>query len=531
MSEPEVTVTRRRRPSAIWLVPIVSLVLGAWMVVHTLQSQGPLIRIVFSSGSGIEPGKTKIKALDVQVGLVETVGLADDLEHVVVTARLDKAVTPLLVEDTQLWVVLPRITAGGVSGLGTLLSGSYIQLAPGTGEPGRRDFVGLDEPPVTPAGAAGLHFSMVGDWASSLSSGDPVLYKGLAVGRIESSEFDIASQKVRFDAFVEAPYDELVTTTTRFWNASGFSLSATANGIEVQVASIEALLIGGVDFGLPEGVQPGERVVQDTVFTLYANKASMNEQPYEYGLEYVVRFPSSLRGLQPGAPVEYRGIRVGHVERVLLEEMVAQGLQGEAEALPVLIRIEPGRFALPDSEEGKAMLAREIEQVVEKGARVTLATGNLLTGSMYIYIDIYDDAPPAKMGTFEGRPTIPTIPSGLAGLERKLSAVLDKVNELPIERTLDVATQVLADLSAMLGSEEAKGLPVSLDGTLVELQGLLRSVSAESRIQEQLLRTITELDRTLESFREVLSTLEDKPNSLIFSREPRADPRPPAGSP
>ena len=314
MTEAKAVVSERRRISAVWLVPIVALVLGLWMVIHTLRSQGPEITIAFSSGEGIEADSTKIKYRAVEVGLVKSVGLADDLESVVVTARIDKAAAPLLREDAQFWVVRPRIGPGGVSGLGTLLSGGYIQLASGTGKEGRRDFEGLDTPPVTPAGTPGLNLRLVGEHAGSVSIGDPILYEGFRVGRIETAKFDVASRRMQYGAFIQAPYDALVSSATRFWNSSGLSLSVTADGIQVKTASIEALLIGGVSFGLPEGSEPGSPVEAGETFELYPDYSSVNQRPYLHGLEYVVRFPQSVRGLRPGAPVEYRGIRMGVVE-------------------------------------------------------------------------------------------------------------------------------------------------------------------------------------------------------------------------
>jgi paraquat-inducible protein B len=530
MTEAKATVSERRRISAIWLVPIVALVLGIWMVIHTLRSQGPEITVVFSSGASIEAGKTKIKFRDVEVGRVESVGLADDHESVVVTARLDKGAAPLLREDTQFWVVRPRVGPGGVSGVGTLLSGGYLQLAPGTGKEGRRDFVGLDEPPVTPAGTPGLHFKLVAEHSGSVGSGAPILYKGFRVGRIESAEFDVASQKMQYGAFIEAPYDELVTSATRFWNASGISVSATADGIQVQTASLEAVLVGGVVFGLPEGVEPGGPVEAGETFKLYESYASVNERPYRQSVEYVVRFPRSVRGLRPGAPVEYRGIRIGRVERVLLAEMTAHGLTGKGQPIPVLIRIEPGRLELPDSEEGAAELARAIEAAVRSGLRATLSTGNLLTGSLYVYLEIYPDEAPAKMGSFAGHPTIPTIAGGLEGIQVRLSTLLDKLNALPLGELLDRVDRLLADVDAIVASEDMQSLPASLEGTLAQLRDTLNSVSADSAMQERLLRTITEFDRTLQSLRGLLETLEEQPNALIFNREPGEDPRPPAGS-
>ena len=531
MTEAKATVSERRRISAIWLVPIVALVLGIWMVIHTLRSQGPEITVVFSSGASIEAGKTKIKFRDVEVGLVESVGLAEDLESVVVTARLDKAAAPLLREDTQLWVVRPRVGPGGVSGLGTLLSGGYLQLAPGTGKRGRRHFVGLEDPPVTPAGTPGLKFRLVAEQSGSVGSGAPILYKGFRVGRIESAEFDVASQKMQYGAFIEAPYDELITSTTRFWNASGISLSATADGIQVQTASLEALLVGGVVFGLPVGVEPGGPVEAGETFTLYDNYPSVNERPYRHSVEYVVLFPQSVRGLRPGAPVEYRGIRIGRVERVLLKEMAAKGFSGKGEAIPVLIRLEPGRLELPDSEEATATLARAIEAGVGNGLRATLSTGNLLTGSLYVYFDRYPDEPPAEIGSFAGHPTIPTIASGLEGIQVRISTLLDKLNALPLEELLDRVDRLLADVDAIVASEGVQSLPASLEETLAQLRDTLDSVSTDSAMQERLLRTVTEFDRTLQSLRDLLETLKEKPNALIFSSEPGEDPQPPAGSP
>ncbi len=531
MSEPRATVSETKRVSLVWLVPIVALVLGAWMVIHTIQSQGPEITVVLSTAEGIEAGKTKIKALNVQVGIVESAVLGDNHDHVVVKARLDKAATALLREDTEFWVVRPRIGTAGVSGLGTLLSGGYIQLAPGTGEKGRREFVALDDPPLTPTGTPGLHFKMTSDHAGSVSSRDPVLYKGFRIGLVESAEFDVASQQMHYTAFIAAPYDELVSSSTRFWHASGISVSAGADGLEVETASLEALIVGGVAMGLPDNVAPGEAVTAGATFQLYENFASVNERPYKAALEYVVTFPQSVRGLRPGAPVEYRGIPVGLVEGILLRELFNTDVTGRGAPIPVLIRIEPGRLELPDSEDGKKGLARAVELSVARGLRATLSTGSLLTGSQYVALDFYRDEPPVEMGSFAGRPTIPTIASGLAGIQHKLGSVLDKINALPLESLLDRADTTLADLNAILGSEATRSLPATLDTTLADLGRALNSVSAESALQDRLLQTITKLDRTLESLRALLDTLADKPNALIFSHEPEDDLQPPAGSP
>jgi paraquat-inducible protein B len=500
----EATVTQRRRISGVWVVPIVAVVLGVWMVVYAWRTEGPEITITFSTAEGIEAGKTKIKARSVGVGIVESVVLGDDLKSVVLTATLDRAAIPLLHEDTQFWVVRARIGAGGVSGLGTVLSGGYIELAPGTGKLGRREFKGHDEPPVTPAGTPGLHLSLESDRAGSVSAGN-----------------DMA----RYGAFIEAPYDDLVNTRTRFWNVSGISFSATAAGIEVQTASLESLLLGGVAFGLPEGVEPGNPVDDGASYPLFGSYKDINEDPYQHSVEYVVRFARSVRGLQPGAPVEYRGLKSGYVERLLLEELAGEraeeGRRGTGRPIPVLIRLEPGRLQMTDTAEGEALLEATVAEGVDNGLRATLSTGSLLTGSLYVALDMYPDEAPAKLGTFAGRPTIPTIPGGLEAIEYRVAKLLDKLNALPLDdvtrsadatlreadATLSELRRSVAELRLLLASEDFQGLPGSVDSSL------------------------RELDRTLRSVNAVAETLEDQPNALVFPRAHVKDPEPPAGSP
>ncbi len=530
MAEASATVSERRRISKIWVVPIVALVLGLWMVLYTLQTQGPEVTIVFSTAEGIEAGKTRIKLRSVEVGLVESAGLGDDMESVVVKARIDKAAAPLLRDDTQFWVVRPRIGKEGVSGIGTLLSGGYIQLAPGSGREGRREFVGREEPPVTPAGTPGLSLRLTSDRAGSVGTGDAVLYKGFRVGRVESSEFEVESQRMHYGVFIEAPYDDLLTSSTRFWNASGFSLSTTADGVELHTGSLETILSGGVAFGLPEGMEPGSPLESGAAFELYPDYKSVNARPYRHGLHYVVDFEQSVRGLRPGAPVEYRGLPVGRVERILLQELVADGLTGEGTSIPVLLRLEPGRLELPDSEVGVKALRDAISSAVSNGFRASLATGSLLTGSLYVTLDMYPDAEPAVMGEFAGHPTIPSVASGLEGIQQQVFALLEKLNALPLEDVADSAAQAVAHLEALMASRELQALPASLEATMVELERVLASVSDDSLLQERLGRTLGELERTLESLQAVLGTLEDQPSSVLFPREPELDPEPPAGS-
>lgn len=530
MAEATAKVTKRRRISKIWLVPIVALVVGAWMVVHTWRNQGPQITITFASGEGIEAEKTKIKLREVELGHVESVRLADDFKHVVVTSRLEKFATPLLREDTQFWVVRPRVGPGGVSGLGTLLSGGYIQLSAGASERTRRDFIGLEDPPVTPWGVPGLRFKLVSERAGSVGAGDPVLYKGFRVGRIDSADFDVKTQTMKYGAFVEAPYDKLVTTSTRFWRASGVSFTANMDGISLSTGSLETILIGGITFGQPEGMEPGEPADAGAVFELYPNEVAVNERPYKHGVEYVVRFSRSVRGLKPGSAVEFRGIPVGRVERIMIDHLEVLRSSADGLSIPVLLRVEPGMIGLPDTEVGAAELGKAITNAVRHGLRATLATGSLLTGSLYISLGMYPDEPAAETASFDEYPTIPTTGGGLEAIENRVVTLLDKVNSLPLEKLVEEIDAAVTSVNAILQGPAMHSLPKSIESTLADLRTALTGISADSPLQGRLVRTLTELDRTLGALRNVLETIDEKPNSLIFSRERPKDPEPKVGS-
>lgn len=535
MTDAHATISQKTRISPIWIVPIVALALGIYMVIFTLQNEGPEIHITFSTAEGLEAGKTKIKFRNVEIGLVESVGLGDDLKSVVVTASLEKAAEVLLREDTEFWVVRPRIGRGGVSGLSTMLSGGYIQIAPGSAAKLKTVFVGLEDPPVTPAGTPGKRLTIISDRAGSVGVGDPILYKGFAVGAVETEEFDVETQGMRYEVFINAPFDDLLSTATRFWNISGVSVSADASGIKASIGSLESLLMGGVEFGLPEDISHGEEVSSGAIFQLYDNYAQVNERPHAYALEYVVQFTRSVRGLAPGAPVEYRGLPAGQVVRIMLDEF-SQGAEGTGERqgnpIPVLIRLEPARLEFPDSAEGMELLRSAIENTVRNGGmRASLETGNLLTGSLYVSFGLYPNETPAEIGSYRNRPTIPTIESGLGGIEQRITRLLDKLNELPLDETLAELNGTIAGLNDLVSSEGMQSLPASLDSTLKELQVTLASFSSDSELQARLLPTITELNQTLTSFRQVLDTLSEQPNALIFNRAPVDDPRPPAGSP
>ena len=542
MTAEKVEIKDSRSISAIWIIPLLALVLGIYMVVHNWMTEGPDIEIAFKTASGLEQGKTKIKYRNVTMGVVQDVRLNSDFDGVIATAKLDRQALPLLREDTDFWVVTARVGLGNISGLDTLLSGAYIQLAPGKGDKEKRKFVALEQPPLTPADAPGVRVHLSSKQSSSISAGDAVLYAGYNVGRVETMEFNADSRELQYTLFIDAPYHDLVDTHSRFWDVSGISLSAGAAGFKVETGSLETILLGGVAFGLPPGIARGKPVGSDANFKLYDSFEDIQDNPYRYGTHYVTSFAPSLKGLSPGAPVEYRGITLGRVERIMLKESlqenIALGKQGEGAKIPVLIYLEPGRLEMPDDAQSIVDLRESITRGVINGMRASLETGNLLTGAKFINIDYYDEIEAAKVGEFDNYPTIPTLETGLGQLEQKVTSILDKLNALPLDATFTEANNAIATLNSTLENlnnlvmdDGTQRLPAQLDQTLKELSNVLEGFSSSSGAYQSINSSLLRLNRTLGNVESLSRTLTEKPNAVVFPSRTAPDPVPEVSNP
>lgn len=538
MSEMKATVSSGRKFSAIWILPLVTLIVGVIIVAHSMMTQGPTITIDFETADSLEVGKTKIRLLSVNVGVVENVSIKKDLSGVTATIKLDQNTRHLLVDDTRFWIVRARVGAGGISGLSTILSGAYIEMAPGSGVNKTMEFVGLESPPLTPVDAPGLRLSLYTDRAGSVSEGNTVLYRGYPVGRVEAMEFDPERRQVHYDIFIDAPYHQLVGSDTRFWDASGIALKASAGGFEVDMGSMDTILLGGVSFGRVPGLRKGGLIESGQEFKLYSSYDAILEHPYSYGTYYVVSFSQSLRGLVPGAPVEYRGIEIGRVERILLKELAAAGMSGTGQAIPVLIYLEPGLLEVGDSEKAVEALRVIIDQGVRtNGLRASLETGNLLTGKQLISIDYFPDEEPAELDKFEQYSVIPSVETGVARLEQQVSAFLEKLNALPLEETvagankaLSKADDTLTSLTAaidsansVLANENVQALPDELVATLYDLRTVLNGLTPNSKMAQSLGSSVSTLNATLISLDALIRQLSIKPNAIIFPVSPEPD--------
>ncbi|MBM6551577.1 intermembrane transport protein PqiB [Marinomonas ostreistagni] len=527
-------VKSTRNISKIWLIPLVTLILGAWFIFQDIKGQGVSIEIEFETAAGLEAGKTQLKIRDVVIGRVDDIRLSDDSSSVLVTANLDSDAEKYLRTDTRFWVVSPQVSLAGISGLQTLVSGSYIDMSPGVeGEPARQ-FKGLSDPPVTPIGTPGLRVYLQSEQSFTAKVGDPVIYRGLSVGRIETVEYDLKSRRAEYSAFIEAPFDQLVTSNTRFWNSSGIELELGVEGLGVTTSSLESLLVGGITFDEPNEMPPVEPLSEDRVFHIYPTKKSAVAHRYEQTVYYVILVESSVRGLVEGAPVEYRGLKIGQVEEVNLKlESDDREIQADAYKIPVLISIQPGRANLTDDEQGKQRIAQQLEAWVARGLRASLKTGNLLTGSVFVDLQHYDDVESARLGEVAGYTVIPTVPGQIMQLAEQINTTLEKVNDLPINGVAQDLRTLLQDLasSAQAFNDTSNSLTTKLDqldmrglnDTLASLNTLLTNLSEDEQGMSSVNETMTEIQEAIRELKPLLQKMNSAPNSLIFKSQVAPD--------
>ncbi|MFO7708213.1 MAG: MlaD family protein [Desulfobacterales bacterium] len=478
----------------VWLVPVVAALIGGWLVVKALYEKGPEITITFKAAEGLEAGKTRIKYKDVEIGQVTGISLGEGLSHVVVKAQLVKDAEHFISENTRFWVVRARVTASAIYGLGTVFSGAFIDLDPGSRGKPARAFTGLEEPPVVTSGLSGRHFVLESERRESLEVGAPVYYRQLRVGEVVAYRLKEDGSKIEIKIFIRAPFHEFVRQNSRFWSASGVDVKMDASGIRVNTESIVSILIGGIAFDtFDHEVAPATPAPEESIFTLFKNREAAQAKIYSTKNYFVLLFEESVRGLSPGAPVEFRGIQIGQVVDIRPEF----DLKVNKVKIPVIIAAEPERISaagkLPRGVTQEALL----DHLVEAGLRAQLRMGNLLTGQNYVVLDLFPNAKPAQIvrGGKYGYPEFPTTPTPLEEIGPKLTQLIAKLDKIPLE-------QIGVDLrDAIRGAKEFANAPElgeairSLNAALKELQQLTAQVRTQTA--PELSATLQQAQRSL----------------------------------
>jgi paraquat-inducible protein B len=516
-----VPVTRSRwRVQWIWIVPVVAVLIGVWLAAQAILQQGPTITISFKTGDGLEAGKTKIKFKDVDIGVVKSVALSPDYSRVIATAELSRDATKMLVDDTRFWVVRPRVSGGTVSGISTLLSGAFIGMDIGNSKRDRRDYVGLEAPPVFASDVPGREYVLKSEDLGSVAIGTPIFFRRLQVGQVTSYELDPNGKGITMRVFINAPYDKFVVADTRFWHASGVDVSLNTEGVKVNTQSLVSILVGGLAFQTPPGARDDEpQAAAKTTFELFSDRTEAMKQHDRIVETYVFNFKESVRGLVVGAPLEFRGIPIGEVAAINTRfDPVTRQF-----SIPVTVKLYPERFTsrLQDEPRGGRLSRSPREMadfLVSRGMRGQLKTGSLITGQLYIALDFFPNAPKAQVDWERNPPELPTISSGLQSLQDSITDLIARVNKIPFEAIGKNAQQTLARADTLLQNFDTQLVPQARD-TLTAARTTLDSANnalqPDSALQQDTADAIRELSRTASSLRALAEYLERHPEALI----------------
>jgi paraquat-inducible protein B len=527
-SPPAPRVARRRDwlPSLVWFIPIIAALVGVTLVVHILMQRGPEIELSFKTAEGLEAGKTAVKYKDVQIGMVESLRLSRDRSHVRVKVQLNKDAAAFTAKDTRYWVVRPRLDTSGISGLGTLLSGAYIGVDAGSAEETADEFVGLEAPPIVTRDASGRQFLLHAKDVGSLDVGSPVYFRRIKVGQVAAYELDGDGKGVTLRVFVNAPYEKFVDANTRFWHASGIDMQVSASGLTLRTQALATILLGGIAFGTPDlgTSSSGPAALENTAFVLAQDEAAAMKQKDGSAETMLLLFNQSLRGLSPGAPVDFRGVVIGEVKSIGVEFD-----RDEREfKMPVLIQIYPDRLqrSVPgEAAESKYSQKQRLQFLVNKGLRAQLRPGNLLTGQVYVALDFFPKVAPAKVDLNKTPLELPTVPNSLDELQAQIQEIASKLNKVPFEQigkdlrtsltTLNKTLTSAEELTRTLNNDVSPEITAAMKDARKTINSAEQTLSQDSPLQQDMREAMREITRAAGSVRVLTDYLERHPESLL----------------
>jgi paraquat-inducible protein B len=498
---------RTRRISVIWVIPLVALAIGAWLAWDTLSKEGPTITVTFNSGEGLQAGQSQLKYKDIVFGTVKSLELAPDHSHVIVTLATTHQAEPLLTDKTVFWVVKPRLFAGNISGLETLLSGSYIGMMPGAeGGKSQHAFKGVEDPPILTEHIAGHAFLLKAKRLGSIQLGSPIFFRDQNVGEVLGWDIADMAEYVTIHAFVRAPYDGYVNDETRFWNASGLSIKLAGTGLEIQLESIKALLLGGIAFETPDLRGKVQVASADNhVFPLFSDRDTAQAASYTRKIQVVSYFPGSVSGLGPGSPVTMHGLTVGRV----LDVRLAFDRTKDVIVAPVRYEIEPERIVGVGQRVFKTD-AESVLAVLKAGLRATLQSTNLITGQQQVALDFLRDAPSVEVKEQDGYFVLPSAEGGgFAGLQSSVNTLLDKVNTINFDQIGKDLQNLLQSTSALLSGPQMRETLNKLAATLASADTFTRNLNAGTAPAFKQLPEMTgQLQKTLNNTNKLLVSLD-----------------------
>jgi paraquat-inducible protein B len=479
---PEASVHLAKWSPWIWIVPVVAIFFVGYLVVRYGFFGGGDITVRFAEARGLDR-YSPVRFRGAKVGTVQKISIDKDMKAVVVRISMDATMRHALRTGTRFWIVEPGLESGGIGGL---LSGTYVAIAPGEGEE-TREFAGQEYAPVLAAPEAGKTVILEAEGAGSIGVGTAVRFEGVRVGRILGSEFDDERGVTAIHVFVVERFANRVRQSTRFWRTGGLNISVAGAGVSMGDASLASLLSSEVAFYTPE-ILAGEPVPQGTRFELHDSRAAAIASADGPHLTYLTFFPGAINGLTVGTPVQMKGVQVGRVREVRLRYVP----ESASLQTPVTLEIDPRLLEFQTNEYTTREDLRNgmndaLQRLIQRGMRATLATSLVLPGASAVALDMVASPGTGRLVLTNNPPIIPAAATGtgLEGALASLNRLAARIDNLPLER-------IAGDLrSAAQRMNELMSDPI-LDQSLQRLDSSLRQIESAAIIARENVGPIAE---------------------------------------
>ncbi|HEO99288.1 MAG TPA: MCE family protein [Epsilonproteobacteria bacterium] len=520
--------------TSIWIVPFAALLIALWLAYQYYSELGPEIKIVFPNNEGLQAGQSVIKYRDVTIGKVTRIHLENDGSQVAVYARMEKTAEPFLNEHTKFWIVKPEVGMGGISGLDTLISGTYINVYAQKGEESRTVFTGL--PYIYRSDKDGEYFHLNAPEGYNVAQGTPIFFKHIKVGEVEYVTVSLDGRGIDFYVYIEKEYVPYVHTDSKFWVRSAFDVDISNGRLNVNIAPLSHLIQGGISFS-SSGQDASRPVPSGHLFTLYKNNNVAEEKKIGKGGRAIKRYElhvlDSVAKLKQEAAVRYEGYEVGQVTKVMTAyNPLTHKMTGK-----VYLQIDTSFF---ESEKNQNITGEmNFEKAVEEGLRAKITPTDPITGILYVDLVFKENLAYTAILQGEKYPILPSVSdqsSDLMGqfnvLVARLNTLLESTNQMvdenakPLHEIVANLNDTMKNINTLVAQKETQDLPKSLDQsvkkltqTLESANDVLKGYGEDSLMNRQLAQTLKVVTETSEEMTKVLRMIKRKPNALIFGEE------------
>ena len=540
---PEITQsTKFNFITSIWIVPFIALIIAGWLAYQYFADRGPEIEIVFPVNEGLIAGQSVLKFRNVPVGKVTKIHVPSDIDGIVVTIRMNSNRSKqFLTDNARFWIVKPEVGLTGVSGLDTLISGTYINVYSKLGgKTSMTKFIGLNQPYRD--SMEGEYFHLVSTTGDDIAVGTPVFYKNIKVGQVEYVYLGLDNKTVDTIVFINKQYKNLVHDDSKFWIKSMFNVDFTKGNLDVNIAPLNYMLQGGIIFS-SSGHDSNSTVDSERQFILYKTKTRAEGKSIGSSPKTIKKFhlstDQSTANLRVNAPVRFSGFDIGWIDDIKLSydknrhKMLASIVMG----------IDTSAF--DDNSENNTTGEENLYKAVKEGMRARLDTLDIISGMLYMDLTFdHTEGNSTIVADAKPYPKFPMVEETSVGVMSSMTKIMDKLSRLPLNKLVDSLDKVINEtsepiananemlielkksakhLSALTSKKSFERMPNEVDKAIKELTRTLKSTRKvvdaygnDSMLNKQLSYTLEILTKTSKEMEVFLRMLNRKPNSLIF---------------